>query len=209
MFSRTSNAVVVDLLLNLLCNFVALFFLAFIMINASKQEMNTINDNNIIITMKWKADVDIDLWVKLPDERKVWYNNRDEPPAHLDLDVVKSREYQRPDGTWYRIDTNEEVVTIRDVFQGEYAVNVHYYDARETLRPVKVEIIVQDVKHEKIIYAGTKMIELSQPELHFVRFKVDALPGKPGKNELEYRITNTYTDRPTYFVSDMLEYEGY
>ena len=237
MWNKLSQTVVTDMLFNLLLAFIALFYITFVMVSITKkkEDQDTKNDNNILITMRWKTNNDIDLWLKLPDGRKVWYSNRDEPPAHLDVDVVAWRHYSRNGngamydnyngsngrgsnngrsdypipsspssdvGNDYIIETNEEIMTIRDVLDGEYAINAHYYSARDIdpNLPIEVEIIVQDVKNSKILYAGTKSLNMMQKEVHFVRFSVKS-NGKSNGIET-YSIEGIYTDRPTYFVGN-------
>jgi uncharacterized protein YfaP (DUF2135 family) len=223
------NKVVVDILFILLMSFVALFFLAFVQINKPvEEEANAKNDNNILITMRWTTNNDMDLHLKLPDGRRIFYANRDEPPAHLDVDVVAWRRYQRdgysPDmshdsyydesgyggydyGEYeqehqtndgeYVIKINEEIVTIRDVLEGEYIVNVHYFSARGYGdQPIEVEVVVQDVKNKKMIYADKKIIRRARSETHFVRFTIT------GGKKNRYTITKVYSDRPTYFIGE-------
>lgn len=200
------NKVTIDLLFNLLLNFVALFFLAFVMVSEKKQkEEEAINDNNILITMRWKANNDMDLHLKLPDDRRVWYANRDEPPAHLDVDVVAWRSYSQRDGTTYTIELNEEIITIRDVLEGEYVVNVHYYSAKQVPsdEDVEVEIVVQDVKNKRVIYADKKLINMMQRETHFVRFTVESAPETAYLGqEPRYLIRDVFTDRPLYYIRE-------
>lgn len=203
MFNRVSNNVVIDLLFNLLLSFVALFFLAFVMVNDPKEKEEAAkNDNNILITMRWKMDNDIDLWLKLPDGRMVWYSNRDEPPAHLDVDVVQWRRYHQPDGSEYVIEDSEEIITIRSILEGEYAVNAHYYSAQKVdpEKPVEVEIIVQDVKTGHIVYAGKKEISMKEREVNFVRFTVEQYKDYSGRPK--FLIKDIYTDRPTFFINE-------
>lgn len=200
MFSRVSHNVIVDLLFILLLIFISLFFLSFAMVNEPKEkEDQAKNDNNILVTMRWNTDNDMDLWLRLPDGRHVGYNNRDEPPAHLDVDVVAWRKYRRPDNTEYTIENNEEIITIRDTLEGEYVVNVHYYSAHriDPMQPIEVEIMVQDVENGKIVYADSKKINMTQKETNFLRFSVE----RYRVNGIEkYRIVKIYTDRPMFFV---------
>lgn len=201
MWNPASSTVMKDMLFNLLVAFIALFYLTFIMISTKKQEEEEAkNDNNILITMRWKTDNDIDLWLRLPDGRKIWYSNRDEPPAHLDVDVVSWRRYKRSDGTEGIIDINEEIITIRGILGGEYAVNAHYFSARsvDPMLPIEVEILVQDIKNKKILYADVKKMDMSQKEVHFVKFTVS--PFRRQGDIERYLIEKIYTDRPTYFV---------
>lgn len=214
--------VVTDLLFTLLMCFVCLFFLAFVMVNEPQEKEATAkNDNNILVTMRWETDNDMDLHLKLPDGRKIFYANRDEPPAHLDVDVVAWRRYRRegyssdmshddyydghdfgeyeeehtPQADEYVIKLNEEIITIRDVLAGEYVVNVHYFSERGYgTKPIEVEIVVQDIKNRRIIYADKKKIRMPRSETHFVRFSVVE------QKSNGYTIKEIYVDRPTYFI---------
>lgn len=219
--------VVTDLLFTLLMCFVCLFFLAFVMVNEPQEEdANAKNDNNILITMRWETNNDMDLHLKLPDGRRIFYANRDEPPGHLDVDVVAWRRYQRDGynndmshenyygaegphdygeyegehivkGEEYVIKLNEEIITIRDVLPGEYIVNVHYFSERGYgTKPIVVEVVVQDVKNKRMIYADKKTIRMPRSETYFVKFTVVAQK----RNKYKYKIKEIYTDRPTYFI---------
>lgn len=201
------NKVTIDLLFNLLLSFVVLFFLSFILINETETKSNTVNDNNILITMKWETNNDVDLWLLLPDGRKVGYPSRDKPPAHLDVDVVRWRTYSKNGNNLthdnpgeenledvYIIKSNEEIITIRDVLTGEYIVNCFYYDRNGYFNPIDVEITIQDIKNNKMIYAAQKQLSLQNEELFFVRFFV-----KEGLNNL-YDVVDVEEDFPKYFV---------
>lgn len=199
MLSRTDSLAFIDLLFNVVLVFVAaLFFLLLSVTETDSEEMDTKNDNEILITMRWTENVDMDLWIELPDGRRVWYANRDEPPAHLDLDVVCFRSYYSPEGEHYLIDLNEEVVSIRDVIEGEFSVSAHYFSHRGHEDPVDVEIVVYDVKNRRTIYAGSKQVATIEPEVPFVSFSVrrsKAISASSG-----YVVENVYTDRPKYIV---------
>lgn len=203
MFGPISRNVITDLLFNLLMAFISLFFLAFLMVNDPKDEEDAVQSNsNILITMRWHTDNDMDLHLLLPDGRGVWYSNRDEPPAHLDVDVVEWRRYIRPNGQEYVIENNEEIITIRGVFPGEYAVNVHYYNNQrvDEKEEIEVEVLVEDVKNRNVIYAGTKVLSLKEREVHFVKFTVTEKDLVDQNGERRYSVENIYTDRPVFFV---------
>jgi hypothetical protein len=164
-----------------------------------KQEDLAKNDNNILIMMSWQMDNDVDLWLQLPDGRRVGYNNRDEPPAHLDVDVVRWRRYKDDYGFETVIEHSQEIITIRDVLEGEYIVNIHYYSSQgeNPQLPVEVKLLVQDVKNKKVLYAGTQLLRHVTSELHFMRFSV-VKGEKPG----QYSVRDVRDDWPAYFVKN-------
>lgn len=188
------NKVTIDLLFNLLLSFVVLFFLSFIMVNekAKEENKNTQSKSQILVTMYWDDNVDMDLWLRLPSGESVGYSKRHTPPAHLDIDVIKWREYN---GQVFK--ENQEIISIQGVVYGEYTVNVHYFDARDLWKgdtPVSVKILVQDVRNRRVIYFGEKEITDPRSETHFVKFSVSP-------NEFRsYSVKDVYTDRPEYFV---------
>lgn len=189
------NRVTIDLLFNLLLIFVCLFFISFLQIREKKKNENLKYKSNIVITMSWKTNNDMDLWLLLPDGRKVGYPSREQPPAHLDVDIVRWKKFEY-NGQKFSTKNNEEVISIRDILPGEYTINVHYYNNNNYgSDPIKVQILVQDIQNSKIIYAGSKIISQPRSETHFVKFTV--LKEKGG-----YSISNIYTDRPTYFIGD-------
>ena len=202
MFNKAARNVIIDLLFNLLLSFVVLFFLAFLMITKKDEEekANTQNDNHILVMMRWSTNNDIDLCVRLPDGRRVGYNNRDEPPVHLDVDVVRWRQYQDGYGNEHTITTNEEITTIRDVLAGEYVVNIHYYSKAGLEDPTtEVEILIQDVQHRKVLFAGTKTVTVPNIETHVVRFTVND-EGEDSKGKKRFSVSRIFDDRPSYFL---------
>ena len=208
MFKKSTQTVFTDLLFNLLLSFVVLFFLAFLMVaeDSKKKQENANNGNNILISLKWEKDNDIDVWLQLPDGRRVGYNQRDMPPAHLDVDVVHWRRYEDSTGEKTIIKDNEEVITIRDKMLGEYVVNVHYYGVqqlKENERHTEIEIMIQDVAHAKVVYYTKKVLQTPGIETHIVRFTLEELEVPEGmqmKEGKKYVVTNVTPDRPVYFL---------
>lgn len=193
MFNRRTATPIIDLLFNLLLSFVALFCLSFLLINDTSSENSVDSESNFLISMRWDANCDVDLWLLLPDGRKVFYANRDEAPAHLDVDVRLWRSFGLSGKRLYVIQNNEEIISIQGILQGEYAVNAHLFSSNG-YDSVEVEVIVQDVKNGNVIYAGKKTVSPDMEQQHFVRFTVNA------KDGYEYDVVDVYTDRPIFFV---------
>ncbi len=199
LFNKATSLIFIDLLLNLVLTYLILFALAFILINDTSSKNQTKNSNNILISMAWDLDCDIDLWLLMPDGSKIYYNRRDNPPAHLDVDVKRWRRYKYPDtGEIYTIKNNEEIISIRGIMDGKYVVNAHAYDLHNVKDSINVDILIQDVGNSKIIYAGSKTLRREVVEQSFVTFTVNDL-----KND-NYDISEVYTNRPEYFVGEDL-----
>jgi hypothetical protein len=121
----------IDLLMNLLMLFVVVSAIAVARMNRPAQEKAVDPKAELLIELSW-ADHnfdDLDLWVLLPDGRKVGFTNKDVGVVSLDRDDRGAHgDLYRSDGGEERvIPVNREVAAVRAVLPGRYAVNVHYY----------------------------------------------------------------------------------
>lgn len=199
MFSTYANRSMNDLLFNLILVFIILFSLSFILINESKKAQDRANvqsESNILITMDWDANVDMDLWLLMPDQKKVGYPCREVPPAHLDIDVTCWRSYRNPDGEDVLLKHNQEIIAIKGIEPGTYVVNTFEFSSI-IKEPLDVTVSVFDVKNKKVIYTGTKTIKFGREEATFVKFDVEA---HSESRHMYYSVTNVDTETQTKFV---------
>ncbi len=182
MLNQRTSSTMIDLLFNLLLTFVALFFLAFLLVTEPRdaEESNVTADSNFIITMSWEADCDIDLWIQLPTKEKVFYAHREAGPVSLDIDVVQWRSYTNSNGDVTEIAKNQEIATIRGMLEGEYIVNAHYF-GNFSQENVPVQITVQDVRAKRLVWAGDLILNSVGHEAHGVRLMMieGSIPGVP------------------------------
>jgi hypothetical protein len=173
MFNKITSGVVTDLLFNLLLTFVCLFFLAFVLVNdPQEEEAGSENDAQFMITMTWEKDVDIDLWVKLPNGKKVFYANREADTVFLDVDVIRTKTFMTSGGELKFVLPNQEIATIRGgSLEGVHVINGHYYGGPN--EPVDVTIVVHDVAGRDIVWTGTKTFTFGGQELHFVKIDIE------------------------------------
>lgn len=222
------NKTVVDLLFILLMTFVALFFLALVQVNEPvKEKANANNDNNILITMRWHTNNDMDLHLKLPDDRRVFYANRDNPPAHLDVDVVAWRRYQR-DG--YSPDMShdeyyDEEMGYEGYDYGEYEQEHEAQDEEYVIKLNEEIITIRDVLAGEYVVNvhyfsdrgyGNQPIEVEvvvqdvqNKRMIYAGKKVITDPRSEtyfvkftivDQGKGKYKIEEIYDDRPTYFI---------
>lgn len=121
----------IDLLLNLLMLFVVVSAIAIAQMNKPAQEKSVELKAEMVIELTW-ADLnfdDLDLWVLLPDGRRVGFNGRDAGVASLDRDDRGGfgDTYAGAQGETKVIAINKETTVIRANLPGRYAVNVHYF----------------------------------------------------------------------------------
>ena len=123
-------------------------FLLIANITTTKITSEEVNEQGALkFELFWnRSNVDIDLWVKAPDEPPVGYKNQNSQTLNLLRDDVGS-----PD----QIESlRYEVIYARQKKTGEYIVNVVFYSDKitNTPEPVKVRVVVTSIKTNE----GTK-----------------------------------------------------
>lgn len=110
-------------------------FLAVILISTPEKPKKA-NDPAImpkaefIVELSWSdgSQDDLDLYVRTPDGKIVFFANRQTPIAFLDVDNVgRNNSVTLPDGTTQEVKSRVETITIRAIVPGTYTVNVHAY----------------------------------------------------------------------------------
>lgn len=129
---QPNNRAFLDLLLNLVLLFVMLFAVAFLLIRPPTETAKSVEMKaELVIEMEWPGGSldDIDLWVLLPDGRRVGFPNKDTGIATLDRDDrgAWGDVVTHDDGRRELIRINHEVVAIRGILPGRYVVNAHYF----------------------------------------------------------------------------------
>lgn len=110
-------------------------FLAVIMISTMDEPKKAVTEAPIpkaefLITLNWddNSPDDIDLYVRSPDNQVVYFSRRQTPLMFLDADNLGlNNSVNLPDGSAMAVPTRREVITVRAIVPGEYAVNAHFY----------------------------------------------------------------------------------
>ena len=130
--SDKANAIAaIDLLLNLLMLFVVIAAIAIVQMNKPQQQQAVELKAELVVELTW-ADHnfdDLDLWLQLPDGRKLGYTNKDVGVATLDRDDRGGlgETYAGEGEELKAIAVNKETAVIRANLPGRYVVNVHYF----------------------------------------------------------------------------------
>ena len=164
-----------DLLFNTLLCFVALFSLAFILINPSKKNKTVDAKAEFMITVIWPSDMDddVDTYVEDPEGNLVAFNRREQGLMHLDRDDVgfSSDRISTSFGV-VEYKENREMVSLRGIVAGEYVVNVHMYTKRED-KETPVTIILEKINPYKVVTGRNVVLKLRGDEKTAFRFTVD------------------------------------
>ena len=148
----SANLAFVDLLFNLLIGFTCLLVLAFLLINPVADDGKIDPQSEFIVTYQWDEDspVDIDGWVKGPDDTIVGFRNKDGGWIILERDDLGR------DNDWYVVNgvrkvlrRNIETISFNAKMTGEYTINVHNYSNKNRSlpegeiypTPVRIDII--------------------------------------------------------------------
>ena len=108
--------------------------LAISQISAKKSDGDMHPKAEYLFMLTWPNDrnVDLDIWVRDPENNVIFYGSREAPNISLDRDSrgqITNRTYLK-DGTV--VDSgNKEIVSVRAVIPGDYLIAVSYYDGSD------------------------------------------------------------------------------
>lgn len=192
-----------DLLFNTVLGFVALFFIAFIMMNPKEaKKANTESKAEFLVTVTWPNDQndDVDSYMQDPLGHLIYFRRREDGLMHLDRDDTgnKGDRIQTPLG-WVEFGDNREIMTVRGVIPGEYIVNIHMY-RKNCPEPVEVTIQLDKVNPELSTVALEK-ITLNQngDEKTAFRFTIDAEGKVTNVNRLEHPLAANEIEQNDYY----------
>lgn len=135
-----------DMVFNMTLAFAFLFTLAFVLIRppANPEKRNVDLKAEFILTMTWPAETldDIDMWIMMPDGRKVMYMNKDVDYVTLDRDDRGGYgdTYGPFGGPKQLIKHNREMITIRAIVPGRYVVAAHVFAVYSYVDEIKTEL---------------------------------------------------------------------
>jgi len=182
-----------DLLFNSLLAFAALLFLTFILIKPQATSQKKLESKaEFVITVTWSdsASDDVDVYVRDPDDRLVYFQRREDGLMHLDRDDLgrKNDKIVGPDGEEIIFDYNREVVTIRGSVAGEYIVNVHM-SRKEEGTPTTVTVQLEKMNPFDTVTVKRVVLNESGDEKTALRFIVNSEGEVLSVNDLQTKLT--------------------
>lgn len=196
---RPSSALSVgflDLILISLICIVAI--LALIQINPDKRKPPAIETTGkFLIVIQWNdvsAD-DVDLYVRDPAGRIIFYRNRDIGLMHLEHDDLGTvNDTMMSTGGEVRIERNEERAVLRGTVPGEYIVNVHMYRKRD-FGPTEVTVVLYRlIGMDRELARRTRVLVQNGDEKTAFRFTVTEGEKVRNINDLPYTIVRKALD---------------
>ena len=165
----------IDLLFNTLMGISFLFLVSLLFINPKAERAKVEKQAEYIISAIWPEHLadDIDLWMRAPTGHTVSYLDKEAGWLHLERDdrgevndtlVINGKTEVHP--------INQEIITIRNRYAGEYIVNLYYYEA-STTDPVPVELRVDRINpNYETVFRDTFTLNGQDQELTALRFSI-------------------------------------
>lgn len=191
---HSTKTAFLDILLNTLLGFIALFVLAFIQIRPDEQKEKTVETKGeFVIVVNWpdESDDDVDTYVMDPAGNIAYFSSREVGLMHLERDDLGARNdvVMSPDGQRILVRENEERVIIRGIVPGEYIVNVHMYAKRDSdPTPVRIALIKLEGA-DREIETREVTLEFNGDEKTVFRFTVNPDNSVTDVNDLPRRFT--------------------
>jgi len=175
----SNNLAFTDLLFNLLIGFTSLLLIAFLLINPIAEEGKIDPRSEFIITSSWddESAIDIDLWVKGPDDTIVGFPSKDGRYMVLERDDLgDTNDLIQLNGDTILIQRNLETLSINAIVPGEYIVTVHNYSTSVSNEneeyPTPVTIDIMDMNPISLDMSRTVKVRLKE-EVSVFSFMVD------------------------------------
>ena len=168
-----SNIIFRDVILLALTGFIFMVVLLLPFVNPPTDNSNTTDPpGNVIVELFWdnQRDVDIDLWVKAPDDIPVGYSNKGGLFFNLLRDDLGKYKDNSP--------VNYEVSYSRGISEGSYIVNLHLYREDENpFKPINAKLVVSvvdpDTNKRRQILLSEKKLYVVGEELTIFQFVLD------------------------------------
>ena len=181
------NIVFRDIILLTLTGFISMVVLLVPFINPPTEKTDTSEPpGNVIVELFWDndRDVDIDLWVKAPEDIPVGYSNK----GGLFFNLLRDDLGKYKDNT----PINYEVSYSRGISEGKYIINLHLYrEDKSPFNPIIAKIVISlihpDTGEKKQILKSKKLLDKVGEEFTVFQFVLDK-KGNLDKNS----ITNEY-----------------
>lgn len=194
----SSNLAFLDIVFNLLLTFIALFILAFLLINPPKKTGAVEPPVKMMIESTWDSasKTDIDLYLMLPNSSVVYYANKDSAPAILERDDlgITNDTYSTETGTIIEVQRNYEVITVSDLPDGDYVIAVHYFGG--DVNPSEtVEVLVRTMKpYSEVVRRKVDLTHREEKYIASLNIRDGAIVDVDYTNPIRIRKNNIRAD---------------
>lgn len=185
----SNNLAFLDTLFNFVIGFAFLYLVSSMLVHPPKKEDSQSGVKltaEFLVTMTWPDDNidDIDMWMLLPNGKKAFFRNRDVEYVTLDrddrgafCDIITNAQGNRE-----LIKSNKEMMTIRAIRSGKYAINAHVYATFKRVEtftpgtvlpfPVKITLTKLNPTVQEIVTVEFSLSKLGEQHTAFT-FEID------------------------------------
>jgi len=188
---------------DVLFTFLLVFISMMMLINKVKSDNETAQslkmESKYVITMTWTGDADLDLWVQDSAGHIVGFNSKEGGQGSLmslNRDCLGARTTEVNEMGEVINTVNEEIVSLRGTVTGEYIVNAHAYNMKNSTPPVKATIKVTQIKPYKEFVVKEKEFLATGDEVTFARFTMDGKGNVTDVNDLPTSILRSQNNGP-------------
>lgn len=174
---RTPRALLpfVDVLLGILMVFVTITVL--LSVKVAKENTESYQQLNVLylVTLNWSGNSDLDLWARDPGGKIVSFHRREGGKGSLfslNRDCLGAGSTEIGENGVVLSKINEEIISIRGTFTGEYIVNVHAYNMKGVHDTTATVKLFQNSPYKEL-KAVVKVFTSTGAEETFFRFTVD------------------------------------
>ncbi len=160
---RAGGHTIVDLVFNVTLSVVVLLVLAIILIKRLTNLADIESKAEVIVKVKWPLgrDDDVDVHMGQPDGERINYLNKTTNLMHLDRDDLggTNDRIRLAGGRKITLPYNEEMVSIRGISPGLYAIQVHLYRrGKEPVTPFTVEITDLNPQAQSVFFESYEFV---------------------------------------------------
>ncbi len=197
----------IDLLFNTLMGFSFLFLVSLLFINPKADKASVEKQAEYVISATWPKHLadDVDLWMRAPTGHTVsylakevgWLNlERDDRGELNDTLIIDGKKEIHP--------INQEIITIRKRYPGEYIVNLYYY-TEKSKQPVPVDIRIDRINPKyETVYRNTLKLDRQDQEITALRFTIKEDGSVHNINQLPITLTPYALDKIPELLPDAM-----
>jgi len=185
----------IDVLFSFLLTLVAVILLA----KVSKSDTDPELRQNVVyqIVLTWEGPADLDLWAKDSKGHICGFKTReggDGSLFSLNRDCLGANTTEVNENGEVVNKINEELISLRGTFEGEYIINVHSFNMKNSEGGVKAKVKLVKMKPFGTPIEREKEFTTSGEELTFFRFSVDKNGNITDINELPTSILQEHQE---------------
>lgn len=154
---------------------ITILLLLLINITPKEQKEKVTLEAKAMVTMSWlnKSKNDVDLWVRDPSGRIIYYGAKEAPGMELDRDDRgTTTDTVIVNGKRIVIELNQEIVKFRFLLDGMYVVNIKMYSSSKGPFPEPVTITFYDMQNFTQLYKNTINLVSINQEINILVFYV-------------------------------------